>query len=159
LRKRWIALATVLLLSPSARAEPIRGTVRDEDGRGLPGVAVTVQAGEPAHRLSIWTDAAGAFETPALESDSPYRVQARRIGWRDAVEEEVRPGAQLDLVLARHTEPAAVAAQLPAHHWWQLVVERFETDALQHRLKRECTFCHQQGSEWTRRPRPAEEWQ
>jgi streptogramin lyase len=159
MRHAWIGWMAMLLLPQVAPAEPFRGTVRDEAGRALPGVAVTVQAGEPAYRLSVWSDAAGAFEVPSIESEGPYRVQARRIGWHDAVLEEARPGARLDLVLARHSDPGAVAAQLPAHHWWQLVVERFDSDALQHRLKRECTFCHQQGSEWTRRPRPVEEWQ
>jgi streptogramin lyase len=158
MRAAWIVLATGLL-AQGAGAERIHGTVRDASGRTLAGVAVTVASGAPVHRLSVWTDDAGVFATPPLPADGPYRLQARRIGWRDATRDAVRPGASLELVLARHTDPAAVAAQLPAHHWWQLVVERFETDALRHRLKRECTFCHQQGSEWTRRQRPREEWQ
>ncbi|MEN8159029.1 MAG: carboxypeptidase regulatory-like domain-containing protein [Myxococcota bacterium] len=158
MRNAWIVLAAGLL-AQGAGAERIHGMVRDAAGHALAGVAVTVESGAPLHRLSVFTDDAGAFATPPLPPGGPYRVQARRIGWHDTTQDAVSAGAPLELVLERHTEPDAVAAQLPAHHWWQLVVERFETEALRHRLKRECTFCHQQGSEWTRRPRPTEEWQ
>ena len=146
-------------LASAAASERITGFVRDAGGAPLAGATVTLQRGEPAQRLSVWSDAAGAFATPALDAAGPYRVRARRIGWQDATREGVTAGEAVTLVLARHGDPAAVAAQLPAHHWWSLVVERFDDVELQHRLKRECTFCHQQGSEWTRRPRPAEEWQ
>jgi streptogramin lyase len=151
----WLSLC----LAAPAHAERITGVVQDESGTALAGAAVTLQWGEPAQRVSVWSDERGAFASPDLEPDRSYLVRARRIGWQDAEQRDVAPGQALTLVMARHTDPAAVAAQLPAHHWWTLVVARFEDPELQHRLKRECTFCHQQGSEWTRRPRPADEWQ
>jgi streptogramin lyase len=143
----------------AAAAETIGGVVRDEAGAPLVGALVTVESGEPAHRITVWSDAEGRFVTPELPGPGPYRVLARRIGWRDAEQSGVLAGSQLRLEAARHADPAAVAAQLPAHHWWGLVVERFDDEAVRHRLKRECTYCHQQGSELTRRPRPADEWQ
>jgi streptogramin lyase len=168
-RRRSSALAIAwlsLCLAGPAQAERITGVVRDERGAALAGAAVTVQWGQPAQRVSVWSDEHGAFASPDLPFASPdlepgrgYRVRARRIGWQDAEQEGVAPGQALTLVLARHGDPAAIAAQLPAHHWWSLVVARFAEVELQHRLKRECTFCHQQGSEWTRRPRALEEWQ
>lgn len=154
-----LAVACVLCAALDADAERIRGSVRDDAGAALAGALVTVESGDPAHRISVWSDDAGRFATPELTSAGPFRVNARRIGWRDAERSGVLPGSTLRLVAARQTDAAAVAAQLPAHHWWNLVVDRFDDDATQSRLKRECTYCHQQGSELTRRPRPAEEWQ
>ena len=151
-------LCALLLLASAAHAERITGRVQDEAGAPLAGAQLTLASGEPAHRISVWSAADGGFASPELDAGS-YLVRARRTGWQDAEAANVTPGAALTLTLARHVEPAAVAAQLPAHHWWSLVVERFDDDELRHRLKRECTFCHQQGSEITRRPRPAEEWQ
>jgi len=154
-----LALLAGLVLASGAAAERITGRVMDEAGSAVAGALVTVQSGEPAHRLTVWSDGAGAFATPELDAPGPYRVLARRIGWQDGEASDVVAGAPVALVLRRLRDPAAVAAQLPAHHWWSLVVERFEDDEARHRLKRECTFCHQQGSEITRRPRPADEWQ
>jgi streptogramin lyase len=154
----WLAWLT-LSLAGAAHAERITGVARDERGAALAGAAVTFQWGEPAQRVSVWSDDGGAFASPDLAPGLGVRVHARRIGWHDAEQDGVVPGQSLTLVLARQTDPAAVAAQLPANHWWSLVVARFDDVELQHRLKRECTFCHQQGSEWTRRVRPADEWQ
>jgi streptogramin lyase len=157
--RRWLrALGLGLLIAGPAEAARIHGSVSDPSGAPLVGALVTVESGAPAHRVSVWSDARGAFATPELAAPGPFLVRARRIGWRDAEAAGVLPGAPLLLVAERLDDPAAVAAQLPAHHWWSLVVERFEDDALRHRLKRECTYCHQQGSEITRRPRPVEEW-
>jgi virginiamycin B lyase len=153
-----LVCAVVLALAGSASAERIEGSVQDRSGAPLVGARVTVQSGEPAHRITVWSDAAGRFATPELPGAGAWTVQARRIGWGDVERAGVLPGSELLLEAERHTDPAAVAAQLPAHHWWSLVVARFD-EAEQHRLKRECTYCHQQGSEITRRPRPAEEWQ
>jgi streptogramin lyase len=158
---RTLACAVGLLagLAAGSSAERIRGSVSDGSGAALVGAQVTAESGEPAHRISVWTDAAGRFATPEVGSAATWTLRARRIGFRDAVQSGIAPGAELALVAERITDPAAVAAQLPAHHWWSLVIERFEGEKERQRLKRECTFCHQQGNEVTRRPRPAEEWQ
>ena len=157
--ERSIGLAGLLMFAAPIHAERITGHVRDATGAPIPGAAVTLSWGEPAQHLSVWSDAEGAFASPELAAGPAYGVRARRIGWQDAVQPGVAAGAALSLVLARQTDPAAIAAQLPAHHWWSRVVARFDDVELQHRLKRECTFCHQQGSEWTRRPRTHAEWQ
>jgi streptogramin lyase len=156
---RLVCALALAVGSGDAAAEAIRGSVRDRTGAPLVGAQVTVQSGEPAHRISVWSDAEGRFATPELPSRGPWTVRARRIGWRDAERTGVLAGSQLALEAERLADAAAVAAQLPAHHWWSLVVERFEAEGERERLKRECTYCHQQGSELTRRPRPAEEWQ
>ena len=153
-----LVLVLALLAAPPAAAEPrIGGRVRDAKGP-LAGAPVTLESGAPAHRVSVWTDDAGAFASPELPGAGPWTVRARRIGWADATRRGVLAGSRLVLEAERLRDPAAVAAQLPSHHWWALVVERFEEPAAR-LVKRECTYCHQQGSELTRRPRPAEEWQ
>ena len=151
-------LALSLLLAGGGAAEDIRGTVRERSGSPLPGVQLTFESGAPAYRVSVWSDATGSFVSPPLPGEGPWTVRARRIGWRDAERSGVLAGSELWLETDRHSDPAAVAAQLPAHHWWSLVVERFESEDARRRLLRECTYCHQQGSEITRRPRPVEEW-
>jgi virginiamycin B lyase len=154
-----LVCALALAAADGAAADAIRGRVLDRAGAPLVGAQVTVQSGEHAHRISVWSDAEGRFATPELPSRGPWTVRARRIGWRDAERSGVLAGSQLVLEAERHRDAADVAAQLPAHHWWSLVVERFEARGARERLKRECTYCHQQGNELTRRPRPADEWQ
>jgi virginiamycin B lyase len=153
-------LACALALSAASLAsaeQRIRGIVQDAQGP-LAGAQVTLESREPAHRISWWAGDDGAFTSPVLPNEGPWTVRARRVGWSDAVREGVLAGSKLVLEAKRHRDPAAVAAQLSANHWWTLVVERFEEPSAR-LLKRECTYCHQQGSELTRRPRPADEWQ
>ena len=134
------------------------GTVRDGSGAPLAGVYVTLQHQLPAHRISVLSQADGRFSA-VVPAESGYVVTARRIGWHDGWWPGRAPGAgDLELVLERHTDPGAVAEQLPAHHWYARVIRQLDEPALAHQLKRECTYCHQQGSLWTRRERSADEW-
>jgi streptogramin lyase len=61
-------------------------------------------------------------------------------------------------VLERETDPALLAAQLPANHWYDLVLQRIEEPDQREELKRQCTYCHQQGNRGTRLIRDEEEW-
>lgn len=118
---------------------------------------VSFAHGTPSHRITVFSDERGLFRSPALDADQRFAVRVRRIGWRD-LQLLPRKPAPLDLVLERETDPAAVAAQLPANHWVALLLARLETDKLREEFKRQCTYCHQQGSERTRRVRSEEEW-
>jgi streptogramin lyase len=132
--------------------------VREASGEPLAGVQITLQHEEPAHRISVLSHADGRFSAE-VASGERYIVTARRIGWRDGwwPDRDPREGP-LELQLLRHTNPAAVAEQLPANHWYARVFAQIDDPALAHRLKRECTYCHQQGSLFTRRERSADEW-
>jgi streptogramin lyase len=90
----------------------------------------------------------------------PGSLRVRRIGWKDLRLEgpALAGGAPLELALERETDPAALVAQLPANRWYQLVLERLDDPAEREELKRQCTYCHQQGSYHTRRVRDEEEW-
>ncbi|MCH7709161.1 MAG: hypothetical protein IH884_11785, partial [Myxococcales bacterium] len=86
----------------------------------------------------------------------------RRIGWKDlyTTDHSLPRSAsiELELVVERETDPAELAAQLPSNHWFALVLERLDDPAQQEELKRQCTYCHQQGSYATRLQRDPEEW-
>ncbi len=157
-----ISLAILSALGASvARAElRIVGAVADAGGAPVDGAMLTFRAGEPAHSLSVFAGSDGGFRSPALESAGPWDVRARRIGWKDLhVTALARdPEARVDLVLERENDPAQVAAQLPANRWYQLVLARLDDPRQREELKRQCTYCHQQGSAATRMLRDAEQW-
>lgn len=155
--------ATGLLVAWAAAAaatEGVRGRVRDPGGEPIAGAMVTIARGEPAHRVTVFSAENGSFRMPALQTQGVASIRARRIGWRDAQRDDVMlaDGQWLDLVLEPETDPAAVAAQLPANRWFQLALERVEEPEQREELKRQCTYCHQQGSWATRRVREPEEW-
>jgi hypothetical protein len=171
---RAVALSAALLLAaltahaaPSARAGPevaavlAGGRVTDAAGGPLAGAMVTVSYGDPIPAATVWSDDAGRFELPPLPAAESYTVRARRIGWRDVRRTGLAPASAgrlaLDLALERETDPAAVAAQLPANRWLALLLARIEDPAQREELKRQCTYCHQQGSPATRVER--EDWQ
>jgi streptogramin lyase len=154
--------AVIVVLTPgvTGAAERVSGRVRDAAGKGVVGAMVTIQRGDPAHRTTVFSADDGGFRTPSLRTPGAAVIQVRRIGWRDLRREGVSlaDGQWLDLVLERETDPAEVAAQLPANRWYQLALDRIEDPDQREELKRQCTYCHQQGNWATRRLREPEEW-
>ncbi|MBW2402016.1 MAG: hypothetical protein JRG80_22665, partial [Deltaproteobacteria bacterium] len=114
--------------------------------------------GRPAHSITVFSDDEGRFRTPAIRGEGPFAVRVRRIGWKDSSFDDVNLVPGLDLVVERETDPAAVAAQLPANYWYALVLDAIEDRAQREELKQQCTYCHQQGNWATRRVRSDEEW-
>ena len=159
-----IAIGLVILsalAADDARSElRFEGTVRDAGGAPIPGAMVTFRAGDPAHSASVFAAEDGSFRSSALESPGPWDVRGRRIGWRDlhVTATASDPAPALALELQREDDPAQVAAQLPANRWYQLVLERIEDPGQREELKRQCTYCHQQGSAATRLVRDEEQW-
>jgi virginiamycin B lyase len=149
------ALAPLRLL-----AAELTGRVLAAEGGPVVGAMVTVRHGDPVHGITVFTDAEGRFRMPAVGDKGPAVVRVRRIGWRDLRLTDVvlGSGESLELVLERETDPAQVAAQLPANRWYHLVLERMDDPDQREELKRQCTYCHQQGSWATRRLRDDEEW-
>jgi len=142
-----------------ALAETIAGIVTGQDGAAIPGAMVSVGAGSPEHRVTVFTDHVGHFATPGLEGEGPFGVRVRRIGWRDRALSEVAPGARLEVALEKETDAAALAAQLPANRWYSLLLEELDAKPqLREQLVRQCTYCHQQGSFHTRLERSPEQW-
>jgi streptogramin lyase len=157
-RMRRLLAVVLLALAASAQAQLAGRVVDAASGAPIVGARVTAERGDPAYRVTVFSAQDGAFALPTPPGDAPWRVSARRIGWQDARVEGARAGdGPLELRARRHSDPAEVAAQLPANHWYALALEGLTADE-QHILKRECTYCHQQGAPWTRRVRSAEDW-
>ncbi|MGH0038356.1 MAG: virginiamycin B lyase family protein [Myxococcota bacterium] len=137
------------------------GRVLDETGAPVMGAMVSVRSGDPLHAVTVFTDDAGAYRVAAPAGSEDVWLRVRRIGWKDLRVASPRPDAEgrLDLRVERERDPAALAAQLPANHWYALVLERVEDDAQREELKRQCTYCHQQGSAATRVLREHGEWE
>ena len=130
-------------------------------GEPVVGALVTFSHGEPAHAVTVFSDEQGRYLSPPLAFASDYDVRVRRIGWKDAHRKGEAPSATrgLSFELERVDTAAEFAEQLPANHWYALVLEQLEEPAERAELKQQCTYCHQQGNWATRRERTREEWE
>jgi len=156
-----ILLAGVLAVRALA-AEPghLVGRVSDATGDPVAGALVTARHLELARSTTVYADAAGRYAFPPLEPGR-YHLRVRRAGFRDRSETvELAPGATLEEAVGveRETDPRELAWQLPANRWLALAVARLPDDAAREEFRRQCTFCHQQGSWATRVQRDPEEW-
>lgn len=154
------AVPTESVQARSAADARFFGTVRDPQGEPIVGAMVTFQRGDPLHAVTGFTDEDGRYRVTAPPGPGPTLVRARRIGWKDQRVVDPEPSTQrpFDLRLEPETDPAAVAAQLPANRWYKLVLDRIPDDVEREELIRQCTYCHQQGSWATRRVRDTKEW-
>ncbi|MFB3106750.1 MAG: carboxypeptidase-like regulatory domain-containing protein, partial [Pseudomonadales bacterium] len=155
-------LITGALTASFAAAVGFQGQIVDQKGVGIAGAMVTVRFGEPFQERTVFTDDDGRYAVVGLAEETSHLVRVRRIGWEDVRSwGHMTPGegvADLDLTMIRHTDPAKVAAQLPANHWYALVLEKLTDEADREQFVRQCTYCHQQGNAATRLVREPEEW-
>jgi virginiamycin B lyase len=169
---RIAVLLGLLILSPAGRIPKaaaagdaavsiISGSVRDSVGAPVAGAMITISYGSPFHSQTAFSDDDGHYRLAAASAANEYSVRIRRTGWKDLqlVEQHPSPGRPFDLRIERETNPALLAAQLPANRWYGLLLERVEDPGEREELVRQCTYCHQQGSWATRRLRDDAEWQ
>jgi streptogramin lyase len=158
-----ICLAFAAVCAGPAEAARFGGRIHDVAGAPLAGAMVSFSHGSPLHVVTVYTDEDGRYASPELAGPAPFRVRVRRPLWRDAVVEDQMLPAQgekrLDVALDRETDPVEITAQLPANRWFSLVLARVHDDAQREELVRQCSYCHQQGSRYTRLPRTEETWQ
>jgi streptogramin lyase len=154
-----LAFGCAVWVGGAAAAEVRRfeGRVSDVHGGPVEGALVTLSVGSPAHVVTVFSDADGRFQSPDIRTPGAVKGRVRRLGWKD-LRREPWPASATDLVLERETDPAALAAQLPANHWYALALEQIEDDDQREEFKRQCTYCHQQGNQATRILRSDEEW-
>ncbi|MEE2664477.1 MAG: hypothetical protein VX681_10210 [Myxococcota bacterium] len=144
--------------SRASEGPRLTGRVLDAEGGAIPGAMVSIESAIPVHRITVFSQADGRYQSPPLPF-AIHRVRARRIGWKDlAVVSPDTAGGHLDFTLTRERDPAAVAAQLPANHWLKLVLDRIEDEDERAEFVLQCGFCHQQGNLHTRIQRDEEEW-
>ncbi len=156
-----IFLFVSLCLPVLASADQFFGQVMSDSKTPIVGAMVTFRFGDPFQEKTVFTSEEGRYQIAGLPGSTDYTVRVRRIGWHDLVTDEVavaQENGALDFTLLRHTDPAMVAAQLPANHWYGLVLDRVSSEYEREQLVRQCTYCHQQGNEATRVQRPVEEW-
>lgn len=156
-------LSAGMMLAGPARGAGFEGRVVDESGAPIPGAMVTARFHTPFQERTVFTDDAGRYRLDALPAGVDHTLRVRRVGWHDVrsgghVPGEVDAPTTLDFSMVRHTDPAAVAEQLPANRWYELVLERLETEHDREQFVRQCTFCHQQGNPATRLQRDEAEW-
>jgi virginiamycin B lyase len=138
----------------------IVGDVRDAGGTGLDGTIVTAKDIEATRETTVYGDPSGRFALRDLPPGT-YHVRARAYGHAEGVEVvTLRAGRQIEVSLAldRVTDPRELAWQLPANRWLKLALDRFPDDEAREEFKRQCGYCHQQGSWATRVQRSPEEW-
>jgi streptogramin lyase len=158
-----VTVLLACLVAPAALAgelAPLGGRVTTPDGAPVVGALVSARQPEQARTTTVYTDGDGRWALPALEVGR-YHVRARRPGFRDrtdTVELTAVGPTRHPIVLERETDPRELAWQLPANRWLALATARLPDDAAREEFRRQCTFCHQQGSWATRVPRDPEEW-
>ena len=158
-----VMLSTALLFPTIAGATGFEGTVTTAGGGPVTGAMVTFRFGSPFQERTVFSAADGSYKVEGLPAATEHLIRVRRIGWQD-----VRTSGQsalqgntstLDFAMQKHTDPAKVAEQLPANHWYALLLDEIEDERLHEQMVRQCTYCHQQGSVHTRVQRDKEEWE
>ncbi|HIG44513.1 MAG: carboxypeptidase regulatory-like domain-containing protein [bacterium] len=156
-----LVVLSILLFTPTvASASGFSGLVKSEAEEPIVGAMVTFRFGSPFQERTVFTSEDGRYRVDGLPASTPYTIRVRRIGWHDirASESTGSDENSLDFKMIRHTDPALVAAQLPANHWYALVLDQITNEHEREQMVRQCTYCHQQGNEATRVQRPVEEW-
>jgi len=162
-----ILLIPSLLLPSLAVAGGFQGVVSSSTGEPVVGAMVTFRFGIPFQERTVFTADDGSYQVTGLPDSRDHFIRVRRIGWHDIRQHQatsaaagsgVAAGTPLDFTMVRHTDPAEVAAQLPANHWYALVLEQLTDEYDREQFVRQCTFCHQQGNSATRIQRDPEEW-
>jgi len=158
-----IQMLGMVAVAGNAAAAGFQGVVVDDAGEPIAGAMVTARFNKPFQERTVFTDDAGRYQLFGLPAATSHMLRIRRIGWHD-----VRSGdhvtatddlTHLDFTMIRHTDPAAVAAQLPANHWYELLLDQLESEHDREQFVRQCTYCHQQGNPATRLQRDEAEWQ
>jgi streptogramin lyase len=163
---RQLPSVLILLASLSVPAivdaAAVSGRVIDSEGGPVTGAMVTFRFGSPFQERTVFTGSDGRYTMDGLPDGGQNIVRVRRIGWHDVrlSDQTIDPdGAPFaNITMRRHTDPALVAAQLPANHWYALVLQRIDNEEHREQLVRQCTYCHQQGNTATRLQREPEEW-
>ena len=158
-----VVVVVAVLAAGNATAAGFSGTVAGESAEPIVGAMVTARFGAPFQERTVFTDDSGRYQLAGLPANTAHRVRVRRIGWQDVRSSGHVTGTDgltpLDIMMTRHTDPAAVAAQLPANHWYELLLDQLQSEHDREQFVRQCTYCHQQGNPATRLQREEGEWQ
>ena len=138
-------MVSTTLAAGLANAAGFQGKVTDDqDGSAIIGAMVTARFGDPFQERTVFTDDQGRYVMAGLPAKTGHRVRVRRIGWEDLRSWDHPTAAEgltdLDLAMSRHSDPAEVAAQLPANHWYGLLLDKLTNEYEREQFVRQCTF-------------------
>lgn len=169
-------LCAFILTAVALPAQALQLHIHDEAGQPLPMAMLSIKAERPwraagddngyphersEQRISPEITAF-AGQDGRVQIDYPENVtlklRVRLPGYRDLSLSGIASDAHLELALQAETDPAALAAQQPAHAWFA-ALDFGGDEALKKTAMEQCGFCHQQGSFFMRRERSEEEWQ
>jgi virginiamycin B lyase len=152
-------LAGIVVLAGLAAAADLDGRVVDDHGAAVAGALVSARHLALARTTTVYADADGHFALAGLDAGD-HHLRARRPGYRDTTVVVGVGGVERPVVVTmpRETDPRELAWQLPSNYWFPLVMARLPDDAAREEVRRQCTFCHQQGSWATRVQRDPEQW-
>lgn len=157
-----IFFSAVILFPAVSLAGGFEGRVVSQADAPVVGAMVTFRFASPFQERTVFSGADGSYQVTGLPPATDYTIRVRRIGWHDVRARSALISSDttaLDFTMTRHTDPAEVAAQLPANHWYALVLEQLTDEREREQMVRQCTYCHQQGSAATRVKRDDVEWQ
>jgi len=160
----------LMVVGTSAFSKHIK--VTDSDGMPLSKVMVTLEvmyASLPENRLPVtvtrFSDLGGfvSFDSitnqgsaSALKQDTKGRYRARSYGYQDAIVNVATITDEIKITMVKELDPLAIAFSKPANSWVEGI--NFPNDEIKKHFLTQCTYCHQQGSQFTRIHRTEEEW-
>lgn len=139
-------------------AGQLSGSVHDAAGNPLRGVMVTAYDPVGGQGVTVFTDARGAYDFPALEPLA-YRLQAKRVGYDNPAARNVdlrQAGTQVDLVLEATDD---FYHQLPASYYNALLVQQWPNAVVRDNFTLACANCHQIGNRKWQQQQAAADWE
>ncbi len=156
-----LGLLTAALVSITASAATISGTVKNSSGEVLNGVMVRLTDAANVSE-SVFTNGNGQY-TLSTDLTGTVNVRLRTPYYRD-LNGDLELGAneklKHDMTMEAMTEAVEISDSLPAaYHFGSLPFEQGDdADFNRFQFQRDCLSCHQLGNPFTRVPRKAEHW-
>ncbi len=149
-------LAFVLVMTGSAQAEFIRGTVVDESGKPIEGVMVSAIDDDHRKWTSVFSQKDGSFEITGLRKVD-HNIRARLMGLADEWSSGVAPGTDDLTIQTRPAKGEELELQRPASSAFSML--EFDEPRDRMNFKMMCSYCHQIGTLGFRTPEEPVDWE
>ncbi len=151
-----VATASLQMMSASAQAETIRGTVADESGKPIEGVMVSAIDDEHRKWTSVFTQKDGSFAINGLRNVE-HSVRARLMGLADEWISDVAAGTTDMVITTRPAVGEELELQRPASSAFSMLAFDNPRDKLNFKMM--CSYCHQVGTLGFRTPEKPVDWE
>jgi streptogramin lyase len=150
------------LVALPVSAGTLTGSVKNNDGKVMPGVLVRLSDQSSGMAESVYTDSNGVFKlNTTLQGELHLRL---RSPYSRDVEADIKLAKNARLkrsdVMQAMTDPQEISESLPAaYHFGSLPFDTDMDSKLSRiQFQRDCLTCHQLGNAFTRWPRSAADW-